>query len=78
MNIDVIIDTIDINLIGIVVDGEDVIVSWNKGEAVVTNKKSMAGQGYRNIVRRLSGEDVLIMDFEKKGFFVRMRNFFKR
>ncbi len=77
MNIDEILDIIGISLIGIVVDEEDVIISGNRGETVVTNNKSMAGQGYRNIVRRLNGEDVLIMDFEKKGFFGRMRNFFK-
>lgn len=77
MNIDEIIDIIGINLIGIVLDEEDVIISGNRGEAVVTNNKSKAGQGYRNIVRRLNGEDVLIMEFEKKGFFRKIRNFFK-
>ena len=52
MDVDEITRHLSIKLLGIVFDDEDVISSSNKGEPVVLNEKSAAGQGYRNIARR--------------------------
>ena len=67
MNIDDIIDILAISLIGVVPDDEKIIVSTNKGEPAVTDDKSAAGQAYRNIARRLMGEEVPFMDLETEG-----------
>lgn len=78
MNIDEIMEIIGINLIGVVLEDEEIIASSNKGEPVVINKKSKAGQGYRNIAKRLNGENVSIMNLENDGFFFRIKKVFSK
>lgn len=58
MSIGDIDDILAIEILGVVPDDQDIIVSTNRGEPVVTNPKSRAGQAYRNIARRLLGEEV--------------------
>ncbi|MFZ5352946.1 MAG: septum site-determining protein MinD [Bacillota bacterium] len=77
MNIDDMIDILAIDLIGVVPDDEMIVVSTNKGEPAVGNDTSMAGQAYRNIVRRIMGEDVPFMDLESdSGFMSRLAKMF--
>ena len=78
MNVDDVIDILNIELIGIVPDDENVIVSTNKGEPAVVNMKSVAGQGYRNITKRLSGENVPLMELDGGGFFAKLFGKFKK
>ena len=58
MSIEDIIDILAIQLVGVVPDDENIIISTNRGEPAVSDNKSMAGQAYRNITRRILGEDV--------------------
>lgn len=67
MNIDDIIDILAIGLIGVVPDDEKIVVSTNKGEPAITDDKSPAGQAYRNIVRRIMGEEVPYLNLEGDG-----------
>lgn len=62
MSIDDIIDILAIDLIGVVSDDENIIISTNRGEPAVTDNKSIAGQAYRNITKRLMGEDLPFMN----------------
>ena len=64
MNIDDILDILAIDLIGVVPDDEKIVISTNKGEPAVTDLKSAAGQAYRNISRRVMGEDIPITDLD--------------
>lgn len=64
MSIDDIVDILAIDLVGVVPDDEKIVVSTNRGEPAVTDTKSLAGQAYRNIARRIAGEDVPIMNVE--------------
>jgi septum site-determining protein MinD len=64
MNIDDIIDILAIDLLGIVPDDEAIVVSTNKGEPVVIDNKSKAGQAYRNIAKRVIGEEVELLNLE--------------
>ncbi len=74
MSIDDIIDILAIDLIGVVPDDENIIISTNKGEPAVTDNKSMAGQAYRNITKRIMGEDVPLMDLNTSdGFLSKMK-----
>lgn len=66
MNIDDIDDILAITILGVVPDDQDIIVSTNRGETVVLDRKSRPGQAYRNIVRRLLGEDVPLMDLQER------------
>jgi len=64
MDIDDIIDILAVNLIGVVPEDEMIVVSTNKGEPAVLDPRSQAGEAYRNISKRLAGEDVPIMPLE--------------
>ncbi len=77
MNIDDMIDILAIDLIGVVPDDEEIIMSTNRGEPVVANEASKAGQAYRNIVKRITGEDIPFMSLENDdGFFNKLGRIF--
>lgn len=59
-----IIEILAIDLIGLVPDDESIIVSTNKGEPAILDNKSMAGQAYRNITKRILGEDIPLLDMD--------------
>jgi septum site-determining protein MinD len=59
-----VLDLLGIKLIGIVPEDETVIISSNRGTPVVSEPKSRAGQAFRNIAKRLQGENVPFMDLE--------------
>lgn len=71
---------LSIDLLGIVLDDENVIVSSNKGEPVVMDPTNPAATGYRNIARRILGESVPLMSLDKaqKGFFGRIKSMFTK
>ena len=77
MSIDDIIDILAISLIGVVPDDENIIISTNKGEPAVNDPKSQAGLAYRNITRRVMGEDVPLMDINvPEGILSKMKKLF--
>ncbi len=78
MNVDDIIDILNIDLIGIVPDDESIIISANKGEPAVLTPKSIAGQGYRNIAKRLTGENVRLMDLDESAFKRKIKKLFSK
>ncbi|NLL67270.1 MAG: septum site-determining protein MinD [Clostridiaceae bacterium] len=74
MSIEDIIDILAIGLIGVVPDDENIIISTNRGEPAVNDNKSLAGQAYRNITRRIFGEDVPLMVLSTPdGLFSKMK-----
>ncbi|MCX2454780.1 septum site-determining protein MinD [Lacticaseibacillus nasuensis] len=74
MDVTEITQHLGIDLLGIVVDDDEVIASSNRGETVVMNPDDPASQGYRNIARRLLGESVPLMNIEQKkvGFWAKL------
>ncbi len=79
MDVDDINDILAIKLLGIIPDDENIIISTNKGEPVILNEHSRAGEAFRNITRRLEGEEVplMSMDFDL-GIFERLRRLWNR
>lgn len=67
MDIDDIMDILAVDLIGVVPDDEKIVISTNKGDPTVSDPKSVAGQAYRNITKRVMGEDVPIMNLEDEN-----------
>lgn len=57
-----VLDLLGIRLIGIVPEDETVIIGSNRGTPIVTDGKSRAGTAFRNIAKRLQGDDVPFMD----------------
>jgi septum site-determining protein MinD len=58
LDADAIVDLLAIELIGIVPEDTNILSASNRGEPVVLNDHSMAGEVFRNISRRLEGEEV--------------------
>ncbi|GGL41210.1 septum site-determining protein MinD [Sporolactobacillus putidus] len=75
LDIDEIMNILAIDLLGIVLDDDDVISFSNKGEPIALDPSSKAAQAYRNIGRRILGETVPLMVIEEKsGFFHRFKS----
>lgn len=70
LDVDDVNEHLAIELLGIVPEDELIIVSTNKGEPAVLNVGSRAGEAYRNISRRIMGEEVPFMHLEGNGTFV--------
>lgn len=77
MDIDDVLDILAIKLLGIIPDDEGIIVSTNRGEPAVLQNGSKAGEAYRNITRRLLGEDVPFMALNDidEGLIQRLKRF---
>ncbi|MBI4926204.1 MAG: septum site-determining protein MinD [Anaerolineae bacterium] len=70
LSADDVVELLAIELIGIVPEDENVVVSTNKGQPVAMDGKTRAGEAYNNIARRLCGEKVPFMNLdEKEGIF---------
>lgn len=75
-----IIETLSIKLIGVVPADTEVTVSTNKGEPIVLEEGAYAGTAFRNIARRITGEEVPFMDLSATngGLFGSIKKFFSR
>lgn len=72
------LEILAIELLGIIPEDEYIVVSSNRGELASLTAVSPAGQAYKNIARRLLGEDVPILPMdEDKGLFKRLARLFK-
>ena len=67
LSTDDVYDLLHIELIGIIPDDENVVTSTNRGLPIALDGKSRAGQAFRNIARRLSGEKVPFIDLEEQA-----------
>lgn len=77
MSMEDIVDILAIKMIGVVPDDENIIISTNRGEPAVIDNKSLAGQAYRNIAKRVMGEDVPLLDLNvSDGFLSKMKKLF--
>jgi len=69
-----VLELLAVELIGVVPEDENVVVSTNNGLPIVLDSKSKAGQEFLNIAHRLKGENVPFNKLaEKEGF---LRRFF--
>lgn len=77
MNVEDVCEILAINLIGVVPDDEQIVVSTNQGEPLV-GSDALAGQAYMNICHRVLGEEVPFLDLDKKeGVFTKLAKIFK-
>ena len=73
LNADDVIELLAIDLIGIIPDDENVIISTNRGQPIAFDGKSKVGQAYQNIAHRMMGDEVPFLKIEeKKDFFGRL------
>ena len=73
-----VLDLLSLPLIGIVPDDEDIVKSTNLGKPIALDEKSMVGEAFRRIAKRIEGEEVPFIDLKaKKGFFSKLKGIFK-
>lgn len=72
-----ILDCLAINLIGVVPNDKNITVSTNKGEPIALDEKAFSGQAFRNIAKRITGEQVPFMSLQTEvGFFASLKKLF--
>lgn len=78
MGVEDVLEILSIKLLGAVPEDEDIIISTNKGEPVSGTDNTKSGLAFRNIARRLRGEEVPFMDMNAKNdtWVTRIANFF--
>lgn len=78
MSSDDVVEILAVDLIGVVPDDENIVVSTNQGEPLVGND-TLAGQAYMNICRRLVGEEVPLLDLNgKSSLMAKLASIFKK
>lgn len=79
LEVDDIVQLLSIELIGIVVDDEAVIKASNTGEPVALSPTSKASIAYRNIARRILGENVPLQSLEdEKSVLQKFKSLFSK
>ena len=78
MSIEDVTDILGIPIIGAIPDDEEIVISTNQGEPLV-GMNPYAGQAYLNICRRVLGQEVPLMDLERRrGLFTKVAGLLKR
>ncbi len=62
-----VLELLAVELIGLIPEDEEVIMSTNQGMPVALNGKSRAGQAFRNIAQRLRGAEVPFIELSDGG-----------
>lgn len=72
-----VVEILAIDLIGVIPDDENIVISTNQGEPLV-GSNTLAGQAYQNVCNRLQGEEIPFLDlYTRKGFLSKIASFFK-
>jgi septum site-determining protein MinD len=78
LNADDVLELLAVELVGVVPEDENVVVSTNRGQPIALDQKSKTGQAFINIARRLKGEQVPFLNLEDKdGFFHKISKIMK-
>ncbi len=67
LTVEDVLELLAVELIGMVPDDEAVLMGANRGSPVSLDSKSRAGQAFRNVARRLKGEQVPFLSMEDDG-----------
>lgn len=77
MSVEDVVGILSADLIGIIPEDTGIITSTNKGEPIVNTEKSLAGLAYRNVARRIMGEDVPFLNLEEEtSVIAKVKKFF--
>jgi len=77
MSVDDVVEILSCDLIGVIPEDTGIITSTNKGEPIVNDEDAMAGKAYRNVAKRIMGEEIPLLDLTpKKGFFDKIKDLF--
>ncbi|MGN1124924.1 MAG: septum site-determining protein MinD, partial [Candidatus Gastranaerophilaceae bacterium] len=65
MSVEDVVEILSCDLIGIIPEDTGIITSTNKGEPIVNDEKSLAGQAYQNVAARIMGKEVEFLDIDQ-------------
>lgn len=72
------LEILAVELLGVIPEDEYIVVAGNRGELVSLNTVSQAGQAYKNIARRLLGEEVPMLQLQNsRSLLQRLARLFK-
>jgi septum site-determining protein MinD len=72
-----VVEILAIELIGIVPEDSEILISTNRGQPIALDGRSPAAQAFHNIARRLMGHDVPFVALQPSGGFLhRLRRAF--
>jgi septum site-determining protein MinD len=78
LNTEDVVEILAIDLIGIVPEDEEVIVSTNRGTPVALDGKAPSGQAFRNVAGRLLGQEIPFMPLKSStGMLDRLARFIR-
>ncbi len=66
LKVEEIVEWLGVDLLGVIPEDVEVLLSSTKGIAVTTLSKSLAGKAYQNTAKRLMGEDVPLLPLKQK------------
>jgi septum site-determining protein MinD len=77
--IDEITEHLGIDLIGVVIDDEEVIKATNKGQPIVLNENNKASIAYQNTAKRILGQTIPLeaLEDKKNNMMLRIKKFLK-
>ncbi|HHW61801.1 MAG TPA: septum site-determining protein MinD [Syntrophomonadaceae bacterium] len=78
LSIDDLLEHLAIQLLGVVPEDKNVVISTNRGEPIILDNNSLAGQAFNNIVHRMLDQEVDLLDLEDHGFWSRIKSMFSR
>lgn len=74
MSVEDVVEILSIDLIGVMPDDENIVISTNTGEPIAANESALPGKVYSNICRRITGEEVPFLDLDiPTGFFGKLK-----
>ena len=77
MSVEDVVEILSADLIGIIPEDTGIITSTNKGEPIVNDENSLAGQAYRNVAHRIMGEEVPFLNLEEDNSLMgKVKKFF--
>jgi septum site-determining protein MinD len=62
-----VIEILSIDLLGVIPEDKEIVVSTNRGQPVVLDGKSPSGQAFRDIARRIMGQEVPLMSIRESS-----------
>lgn len=78
LSADDVLELLAVELIGLIPEDEHIVMSSNQGSPIALNGKSKAGEAFRNIARRLDGDEVPFLPMEdNNGIFKRVARLFR-
>jgi len=74
LSIEDLLEHLCIDLLGVVPEDKNVVISTNKGEPIILNEQSQAAIAFNNIARRILGEKVDFPTFADVSLWTRIKN----